>query len=265
MEELIERKKSTINEEKILKIFTAIICFFIMVVYEFLFCNAEFTKGLFNSNIVKYNFSFARLVIYVIYGILFFKYIDKFTKEAVKSLKNKYKLIAIGVIFFIFACSFVYALVTKIIYYKIVLMVLDLLMGIILLIYLSNNFEKNTILVFLTLGVLFCCTTQFNGSLDEKRHFMSALNISIGNFDYKNNNLTEKSMEEIPRVCPLVDSMQFFGKKYENNVYENNDVQLDFKATNYSFILYLPSAIGIKIGTILHGSVADIYIMRKNI
>ena len=265
MNELISNNKKAINKEKIIIIITAIILLLAMIIYEFGLCNAKFTKGIINGNIEKYNFSFARMVIYLVYAILYFKYIGKFTKDAVSSLRNKYKLITIAIVYIIFAVAFVYAIMTGMIKYKLVLMTLDLLLGTVLLIYISNDLKKNMIIVCATLGILFCCTTQLNGSLDEKRHFMSAFNMSIGNFDYKHNNKTEESIEQIPRVCPLQDSMQFFEKKYENKIYENNDTHIDFKATTYSPILYLPSAIGIKTAILLQGSIADIYIIRTNI
>ena len=262
MKDLIKKE---INKEKILKISTAILLFLAMFIYEVIFCNAKFAKGILTGEIVNYNFSLVRLVVYAIYGFLYFKYIDRFTKDAVESFKNKFKLIAIAAIVILFGGIFVYSIKIGMIKYKLVLLVLDFLLGIVLVTFLSNNFKKNMIVLFATLGILFCCTTQFNGSLDETRHFMTAFNVSIGNFDYRHLNKSEESMAEIPHVCPLVDSMQFFEKKYQNNVYEANDVAIDLRSTTYSFLLYLPAAIGIKIGTILQGSVADIYILRKNI
>lgn len=253
-----------IDKEKILKIFTAIILAIAMLIYEFAFCNTKFIEGILNKEIVSYNFSLVRLVIYVLYAYLYFKYINKFTKNALKSLKNKYKIAIMIIVYVIFGGVFISTTVTHMIYYKIILMVLNLLLGTIFLIYISNDFRKNLIIMFVTLGLLFCCTTQFNGSLDEKRHFMSAFNISIGNFNYKRNNKTEESIEQIPRICSLKESKQFFEKKYKNKIYDNNEVDINLRATTYSFLLYLPSAIGIKLATILQGSIADIYIVRKN-
>lgn len=261
MLDLVNSIKNRSN--KILKIVTGVIYIVAIMIYEFLFCNSAFVKGCIDGNISNYNFSLARVVLYILFAFFYVKYIDNFSQKALENLKSKYKIFALILINLIFACSMLYAIKTNIIYYKKILIILAWLMSIVLTIYVTRDLEKNMIIFCMTLGILFCCTTQLNGSLDEKRHFLSAYNISIGNLDYRNHTKTEVSLERIQRVCPLSESMQFFGQYYENAVYENKDAPTDHKATNYNFLLYVPSAIGIKFATALHGSVADIYIIGR--
>ena len=253
------------NKNIILKVFSIILYASVMLIYEFLFCNGEFSKGIFGftNEGMKFNFSFARLIIYIILGFIYVKFINKSSKEALESLKNKYKITAIVILYVGFTVLISYFLYKQMYFYKIILMIITILMSTIALIYLSNNLIKNILIMFMTLGILFCCTTQLNGSLDEKRHFMSAFNISVGNLNYKDNNISEESIERIPRVCSLNESIKFFGGKYENKKFENNGTDMDSKPSNYNFIIYLPSALGICVGKILNGSVADIYIIGR--
>lgn len=253
------------NKNLVLKVISIILYASAMLIYEFLFCNGEFTKGILGieNEIKNFNFSFARLVIYIILGFVYVKFINKSSEEALETLKNKYKVTAIVILYIIFTILISYFIYKQIYFYKIILMILTLLMSTITLIYMSNNLIKNVLIIFMTLGILFCCTTQLNGSLDEKKHFMSAFNISVGNFNYKEKNISEESIERIPRVCSLNESMRFFGEKYENKKFENDSVDVDSKPSVYNFIIYLPSAIGITIGKVLHGSVADIYIFGR--
>lgn len=253
------------NKNIILKVISIILYASAMLIYEFLFCNGEFTKGIFGivNEMKSFNFSFARLVIYIVLGCVYVKFINKSSEEVLESLKNKYKITALVILYMVFITLIAYFIYKQIYFYKIILMILTLLMSTITLIYMTNNLIKNVLIMFMTLGILFCSTTQLNGSLDEKKHFMSAFNISVGNFNYKENNISEESIEKIPRVCPLNESMKFFGEKYENKKFENNEVDVDSKPSVYNFMIYLPSAIGIMVGKVLHGSVADIYIMGR--
>ena len=259
----MEKIKNKINSKIVLKTISIALYALVMLIFEFLYCNGEFSKGLINSNFVNFNFSLARVVCYAILGFVFVKFINKNVDEALKNLKNKYKIFAIIALIIVFIAVIPYAMFRNIGFYKFVLLALNFLMGELLVIYMSNDFIKNIIITFLTIGVLFCCITQFNGSLDEKKHFMSAFNTSIFNFGYKNNNISEESIEQIPRVCSMKDSMKYFGMKYENKKFENNDTDMDSKPSNYNFIVYIPSAIGINFAKLLHGSVADVYIIGR--
>lgn len=258
--------KKQLNKKTIFKIFSIILYAIIMLIYELLFCNGEFIKnllGINNATSIIFNFSFARLFIYLLLGYVFIKFINKFSEKEIEEIKNKYKIIALIILYIVFVISISYFIYKQMGYYKIILLILNVLMGTIAITYLTNNYSKNILIIFMTVGILFCCTTQLNGSLDEKRHFMTAYNISIGNLNYKNNNISEESIEKVPRVCPMNESIKFFGIEYENKRFENNDAPIDEKPSVYNFIIYIPSAIGIFIGRILHGSVADIYILGR--
>lgn len=260
----MSKLKEKISAKNIIFILSICLYSLSMLIFEIAFCNGNLVKKFLGyEESIQYNFSFTRVFIYIILMVIFIKYIKRNMDNCINSIKSKYKIALLIFLYLIFIIVLPYSIYKHIGYYRLVLLVLDLIMGTLVILHMSNDLIKNIIITSLTLGILFSCTTQFNGSLDEKRHFMSAYNISIGNLNYKNNNISEESIEQIPRVCKMEDSMKFFGMKYENKKFENNGTDFDSLPSSYNFITYLPSAIGIFFARITGGSLADIYITGR--
>ena len=72
------------------------------------------------------------------------------------------------------------------------------LLSTLFVIYISKDISKNIIVAACTFGIVFTFTTDYNHAIDEKKHFMSALNVSFLNFDYINNPITDTEIAKIP-------------------------------------------------------------------
>ena len=243
-----------------------ILSFIIMCIYEFGVCNGNFTQNLLQGKIVQYQFSLCRLVIYIIFLGVEIKWIHKLIQNDISKTK---KIVLILYSLFTVAIS-IYVLFRWTSIYRISSMIVTLLLGIIFLICISANYTKNLIVTVLTIGLVFCFCTNFHHPLDEKKHFMSALNLSFGNFQYVQKPLNEPAYNNIIFNCDMDDFAQFFEKKYEPQLTEEWDRTPETEVyyicstpTDYNFILYIPSALGILIARVLGGSVADIYIMAR--
>lgn len=80
--------------------------------------------------------------------------------------------------------TIIYVLIRWISIYKALTLTITLLMGLLFIIYVTSDYIKNVILITFTLGVVFTFSTDFNHAIDEKKHIMSASNISAGNLNY---------------------------------------------------------------------------------
>jgi uncharacterized membrane protein len=141
---------------------------------------------------------------------------------------------------------------------------ITVLLASLFVIYVSNDINKNVIVVTCTFGIIFSFTTSFNHAIDEKKHFMSALNVSLLNFDFANNPLTDKQIEELPQLTKFTAIDQFLKNNYEQQT--TDEVNLDdapSTPTSYSVITYLASGAGIAIARFLKGSIIDMYIAGR--
>ena len=132
------------------------------------------------------------------------------------------------------------------------------------IIYISNNSIKNVIVTLSALGILFSIVTNFNHAIDEKKHFMSAFNMSFGNFDFEKNPITDKQIETLPQLSKFTTIDAFLKTRYIPEI--THDVNLeDVPSTpaNYSAILYIPSAIGMALARVMGGSIIDMYILGR--
>ena len=84
---------------------------------------------------MAYNFSLPRLVLYIVFFALLFKFIDRFVNEAVETLKLKSKKIIIGIYIPIAIITIFYVLIKWISIYKALTLTIALLMGLIFIIY----------------------------------------------------------------------------------------------------------------------------------
>ncbi len=261
LEEFTKKKKN------VLKILTILIYVISILIYEIGICNVQ---NLFFSNEISYNFSLCRIVIYVIFFILLFKYIDKFLENALDTLNLKRKKIILGLYVLISIITILFVCIRWTSIYKILTLIIALLMGSIFIIYISADYIKNTVIVACTFGIVFTFATDFHHTLDEKRHIASALNLANGNFDYINNPLNEPVFNDMNFICDIDSFAKYYGIKYESNLTNewNNNSEMENYYTfsspaDYNFITYIPSALGIKFADILGGSIADVYITGR--
>ena len=89
--------------------------------------------------------------------------------------------------------------------------------------------------------------------VDEKRHFLSALNIADGNFNYMNKPITDGAFHNIEFNNPSINlAIDYFGEKYKEDKYEIPENEEVYSTpTDTSPILYIPSVIGINLARLL--------------
>lgn len=262
------KKEIEIINMKSITIYTIIIMILSMITFEIGYCNTSLIKNMITDEINNtYNISFCRIIVYIIILILYLIFKKQFITEAIETSKNKYKrvfiyLAIIAVILSIIA-TFV---VCKINTYFIRVMTIGLItsfLGSLFIIYVSNNQIKNVILISCTLGIVFTFTTRYNHAIDEKKHFMTALNLSFLNFDYAKNPITDKGIEELPQLTKYIKIDNFFEKYNEDITTEVNKEDVPSTPAGYNFITYIFPAIGIFVARTLGGSIIDMYIMGR--
>lgn len=263
----MELKKINLKNRKVLKILTIAIYLISILIYEIGICNGE---TLFKNETISYNFSLCRIVIYLIFLILLIKNINRFIENALASLELKAKKIVLGIYIPVTIITIIYVLIRWISIYKALTLTIVLLMGLLFIIYISSNYIKNTIIITFTLGIVFTFATDFNHAIDEKKHIMSAVNLANGNFNYSKNPLNEPAYNNIIFNCDIDSFIQFYSKKYEpaltdewNRTEETEMYYICSAPTDYNFVLYIPSALGINFSRLLGGSVADTYITGR--
>ena len=260
--------KEKLTNKRVITILTVILYAIAMLIFEVLYCNTgkiiEILQGV-NS---YYNVSICRIVVYILFFILYFKFKDKFVNEAVKTNENKYKRVficlAIIITILVTLASIIIVLWNPMYTRAISIMLITLLMGTVFLIYVSNDMIKNVIVVIFSIGMVFTFATRFNHALDEKKHFMSAVNISFFNFDYVNNPITDQEIEKLPQLSKYTTIDEFLKNNYKPEKSEDVNME-DMPSTpaNYSPILYIVPALGITLAKLLGGSIIDLYILGR--
>lgn len=259
-----------IFNKKSIKICNYIIICLLILIFEFGFCNAQFTDSkLTHLQTEGFYFSLCRGIMYAIaiIGLIFINksaIIDKIEESFTKKIKRRIfltYLIADSIIMIYFTYIFLIKQEISLIHYSIIsLASLILLLS---TIYITDSYYTNIIAIFL-LSTIFCITVDGYHVLDEKRHFMSAYNVSYGNIKFDKQIVDKQFMEQLPRGTHFTEFTKFFKEKYsfeEGTLPEEGTV--DSTPAGYNPIIYVPSAIGILIGRILQGSVADIFLMGR--
>lgn len=254
-----------IFSKKSITIYTIIILILSMLIFEIGYCNSQIitTSG------AEYNFSLCRIVIYIIFLAIYFIFHKKFVETALQTTENKIKRIfiylvtALGIIATCVLLIYSTYIETKLLRAGAIAEILCLL-STLFIIYVSNDFSKNIIITACTFGIIFTFTTNFNHAVDEKKHFMSALNVSFLNFDYLENPITDKKIEELPQLSKFTTIDEFLKNDYEPEVTNEVDKE-DTPSTpaNYNVITYIFPALGIAIARILNGSIIDMYILGR--
>lgn len=254
--------------KKSITIYTIVTLLFAMFTFELGYCNGSFINGIINNEQVIYNFSLCRIVIYALFIALYVIFKNKFIDTSLETMKNKYKriityvVIAISIVACGAICAYTFIVVENIRASSIGIILF--LLSTLFAIYISNNIEKNIIVIACTFGIVFTFTTSFNHAIDEKKHFMSALNVSFLNFDYVNNPITDRTIEKLPQLSKFSIIDEFLINDYTADVTDEvNKEDIPSTPANYNIITYIFSAIGIAIARILNGSIIDMYILGR--
>lgn len=236
-----------------LEAITILIISMSIFLYEICFCNLNDIK--INNT---YNFSLFRIVMYIVFIALYIKFSKKFIKEAEKTLLSKRKIIYIYVVLAILYT--IYKITTERNYYVLVLIFLTELNGLLFILYVTKDYIKNIIIITLTLGFIFSISTDINHIVDEKKHFISSLNVAFGNFNFKQG-LTDEELNNIDFNLPAINfAREYFNKNTSFNMQKiPEDESIYSTPTDNNALLYIPSSIGINIARLFGGSIADIY------
>ena len=256
-------KESKIINKKTVSIFTIVLYILMICIFEIGYCNCEFFL-----NRTTYYFSLIRIISYIIGLIVICAAKNKFINDMLKTIDNKFKRILIYIStlasFIVFIAYCIIAAKNPEIIRTTSICMLAVFMANLFIIYVSNNVTKNVILTLFTFGLIFSITTNFNHTVDEKRHFMSAFNVANFNFDYINKPITDKKIDQMPHLLDFNSINEFIKDKYVPEI--TSDVNMeDVPSTPapYPFISYLFPAIGIFIAKVLGGSIIDMYILGR--
>lgn len=236
---------------------TIIIITMSIFIYEICFCNLK--DIIINKT---YNFSLFRIAMYSVFVLLYIKFRKRFMEEAQKTLSSKKKIIYIYIV--IATVYMIYKLTTENNYYVLILLILTVLNGLLFILYITKDYIKNIIITILTLGFIFSISTEYYHIVDEKKHFLSALNVAVGNFDF-GEALTNEEFNNIDFDLPAVNfAMEYFSKKtsFEMQKIPENESVFSTPA-DYNIVTYLPASIGINLARLLGGSIADIFIAGR--
>lgn len=253
-----------------IKIFNWIFLIVLTLIFEFGYCNLNFTTAALTKRPIDgFNFSLCRGVVYIAMLVgMYFINKTKMIEDISESFKSKTKKIAIityvvlaMLAIAIYAYKFLVKQELALIHFSMIS--IALILGFNAVEYLTKKYYTNIIALFLV-GITFCLTVNAYHVLDEKRHFMSAYNLSYGNLNFDNAIVDQQFMIDLPRGTHYTSFVNFFGEKYKFQKAElPADAGVDSLPAGYNPIIYIPSAIGILIGRILQGSVADIFLMGR--
>lgn len=253
-----------------IKIFNWIIAIIMILIFEFGYCNVSFTaEYVKNGQFQHFYFSLCRGVMYAaILLTIFFINRSKIIEEISKSFESKTKkVIMITYIFisFVFLFVYLYRFFSKrdIPFISFSLLLMTFIAGFSSVMYLTKKYTTNLIAFFL-LGLIFSFTVNGYHIFDEKKHFMSAYNLSYGNIHFDKPIIDKQFMEDLPRGTHYSNLVKYFSVYYK---FEKGNLPteytMDSTPTTYNPILYVPSALGILTGRVLKGSIADILLMGR--
>ena len=249
------KKKDKIKNKNLglLETITILIILACIFLYEVCFCNL---KDIIVNR--SYNFSLFRVVMYVIFGVCYYKFSGEFIEEAKKTLEKKKKIIYayLGAVVF----YTIYTFIKQTQYYVIVLILMAELNGLLFLLYVTKDYIKNIIISILTFGFVFSISNDVYHCIDEKKHFVSTFNVAFFNFDF-NNAIIDDELNKIDYDLPTANfAMEYYSKKYIPNISKISDEETIYSTpANYCPLLYIPGSIGINVARFLGGSIADVF------
>lgn len=226
-----------------------------ILVYEIFYCNSKFVE-----QVGTYHWSCFRIVIYII--LLLFSVMRKKTEEDCFQEKKNF-----GIILLLGNILVIELIVTTILLKQysqlIAVIILTVLVTEYGLIHITKSYVKNIILMILCFGFICAIGSPFNHIIDEKRHFLSAYNIAMGNWNY-HNPIIHEEFQFMDKAIAVTDFSNYFETEYHNESiegYQEEDVT-NMPAT-YSQLTYIPAATGIQIAKLCHGLIADMYIAGR--
>lgn len=250
-------------------IYTILVLLATMLTFEIGFCNVNAIHQFFNNQEIIYNFSLCRIVVYILVIVIYCIFKKKFLETAEETYDNKAKRIItyITIAGVVVCCGLIlyrtYRGGINFVRYGAVRIIITLLTTL-FVIYVSKDITKNVILAACTFGIVFTFTTDYNHAIDEKKHFMSALNLSFGNLDYVNNPITDTEIAKLPQITKYMNIDDFLTNDYTKSVSDEVDME-DTPSTpaNYNVLVYTLPAVGIAIARTLNGSIIDMYICGR--
>ena len=246
-----------------MQLITTVIYIANVVMFELLYCNYEYILKI----IPQYNFSIYRIIVYISLYCFFYRFKDHFIEPAIEAFQSKWKCLAVEITIFLLCILWINGLVVmlarKFLSVNLVILLIATLNFILLAIYMSNSMLKNAVVTALLIGSVFSISITFNNKLDEKRHFLSAYSISMGNFNLKHASIDE-SVAEMPRNLTVRGFIGYY-KQYPSDSFSKDMSNRDIKdiPNDYITISYLVSGLGVFLAKILGGSIADIYLTGR--
>lgn len=261
----------TIFSANKLKIYNILIILLSIFTFEFGYCNHTFTENLIQGKITTFYFSICRGIFYLAILIAIILINKKFDfKQIEATYDNKLKRILvylyIAIVLFIIGKQFFSIKIVNgatLLMTQLSMIVLSVIGGFVAVIYISKNFTANIVSVLILASVLSITCNTYN-VLDEKKHFMESYNLSYFNLDFSNPVTDKQFMEEIPRGTNYLEMVDYYKIPYvfeEGQIPEGDEADSTPAGTNP--ILYIPSALGITIGRLLKGSVADVFYLGR--
>lgn len=247
-------------KEKITRIFTIVSFFMTILSFELLYSNAEFIRAIINHTEMTYNFSLFRVIIYIVTFVLLLLKLKKMSNYAMQSFDVKVKKYLAIAFFIVFLFGIIYICMVKFKIQTIGIIIMAFFMTACMLLYLGKSTIKNMIIFGFTFGILFSITNSFNHAMDERQHFISALNVSFGHFNF-NEPITDEKYQQWEQVLRYNQLSEEAFETYEPQI--TNEVEEGKKPTGSPSLLYLPSGIGITLARILKGTMLDVYIAGR--
>lgn len=264
-----DTKKDTKNKNTKFKQISILCIAMLILIYEVGYCNLK-TIVIDHS----YNLSFVRIAIYGIVIILLAKFGNDAAKKAEKIFPRKKKII-FGLMIFSLILDLmqfdkIIGLQNKIEIvnelYELNLKLLAEINALLFVMYISKDEINNIIVTTLTFGIFFTYSMPFRHQIDEKVHFLTCLNFSVGNFNLTEGKaLTDVAFDEITRnMSSKSFAENFFDKKCNFNMtILSFDDNTSIPSTYRTPIAYIPGTIGILFARLFGGSIADVFICGR--
>ena len=247
-------------KERIIGIFTIFNSIASILIFEIFYCNVLFVRAVLNHTALTYNFSIFRIICYLAIIIAISLNIKKLSKYALENSKYKFKKYSLIIFIILLIGELIYICASRLIIQNIAIFLISAFMIGNFIMYIGTDIIKNMLIYGITFGMLFSITNQFNHALDERVHFVSASNISYGNFNFDKpvSDTNFQTWEQVLRYNNMPEGA------FETHTGEKTyDVVEEAKPAKYNPIFYIPSAIGITIARLFKGTMLDIYIAGR--
>ena len=229
------------------------------IAFEFLFCNSLFIK-----NKGPYVFSFARLFLYALLFFIEYKVKDRIINNRINYEKTKKKKNIIDI--FLIIC-FIFTILADSVYIflgKTNIMsqgVICILLCFIAFLYFfySKNYKLN-ILMLCSICFIYSIVVTPQHAIDETMHLISSYNISQFDYNWTNGYKYEENIYNINKYKNYVFNEDKF-VHYDKKKMTEKDTW--YKPNSICKYMYIPSAIGILVSELLHGTIMDTFYLGR--